>query len=206
MGVVVAARHEQLESASRSSSCCPTRSATRRWSERFLREARAAGSLRSEHVARVIDVGTLETGAPYMVMEYLDGARSRRRAARARTPPGRARPSTTSSRRARRSPRRTRSASSTATSSRRTSSSRGAPTASPLVKVLDFGISKVTGHRRLAQRDHDRHAMMGSPLYMSPEQIRSAQERRRAHRHLGARRHPLRADDRGDAVPGRDPR
>lgn len=41
--------------------------------ERFLREARAAARLRSEHVGRVIDVGTLETGAPFIVMEFLDG-------------------------------------------------------------------------------------------------------------------------------------
>ena len=40
---------------------------------RFEREARAAVKIKSEHVARVIDVGRLETGAPYMVMEYLDG-------------------------------------------------------------------------------------------------------------------------------------
>ena len=40
---------------------------------RFLREARAAVRLRSEHVARVLDVGTSEEGAPYIVMEYLEG-------------------------------------------------------------------------------------------------------------------------------------
>ena len=40
---------------------------------RFLREARAAVRLESEHVARVMDVGTLEDGAPYLVMEYLEG-------------------------------------------------------------------------------------------------------------------------------------
>jgi serine/threonine-protein kinase len=40
---------------------------------RFAREARAAVKITGEHVARVFDVGTLETGAPYMVMEYLDG-------------------------------------------------------------------------------------------------------------------------------------
>ena len=40
---------------------------------RFEREARAAASLRSEHVARVLDVGKLEDGRPYMVMEYLEG-------------------------------------------------------------------------------------------------------------------------------------
>jgi serine/threonine protein kinase len=41
--------------------------------ERFLREGRAATSIRSEHVIRVFDVGTLESGAPYLVLEYLDG-------------------------------------------------------------------------------------------------------------------------------------
>ncbi len=40
---------------------------------RFTREARAAVQITSEHVARVLDVGKLETGAPYIVMEYLDG-------------------------------------------------------------------------------------------------------------------------------------
>ena len=53
-----------------------------------MREARAAVKIKSEHVARVIDVGTLENGAPYMVMEYLEGsdlsalARAARRARR----------------------------------------------------------------------------------------------------------------------------
>jgi serine/threonine-protein kinase len=41
---------------------------------RFEREARAAFKIKSEHVARVIDVGTIKALAvPYMVMEYLDG-------------------------------------------------------------------------------------------------------------------------------------
>jgi eukaryotic-like serine/threonine-protein kinase len=42
--------------------------------QRFLREARAAVQLKSEHVARVLDVGTLDSAAPYIVFEYLDGA------------------------------------------------------------------------------------------------------------------------------------
>src|SRR5690349_11103998 len=42
--------------------------------QRFLREARAAVQLKSEHVARVLDVGTLDTAVPYIVFEYLDGA------------------------------------------------------------------------------------------------------------------------------------
>ena len=41
---------------------------------RLLREAKAAASIQSEHVARVLDVGTLDTGGPFIVMEYLDGS------------------------------------------------------------------------------------------------------------------------------------
>src|SRR3954470_10395920 len=41
--------------------------------ERFMREAQAAAKLRSEYVAHVSDVGALENGTPYMVMEYLEG-------------------------------------------------------------------------------------------------------------------------------------
>ena len=40
---------------------------------RFAREARAACKIKSDHVVRVTDVGTLDSGSPYMVMEYLDG-------------------------------------------------------------------------------------------------------------------------------------
>lgn len=41
--------------------------------ERFLREARAAARIQSEHVGRVLDVGRLDTGEPFIVMEYLEG-------------------------------------------------------------------------------------------------------------------------------------
>jgi serine/threonine-protein kinase len=40
---------------------------------RFLREARAAERIQGEHAARVIEVGTLESGAPFMATEYLEG-------------------------------------------------------------------------------------------------------------------------------------
>ncbi|MBK9264659.1 MAG: serine/threonine protein kinase [Polyangiaceae bacterium] len=40
---------------------------------RFLREARIAATLPSEHIARVSDVGMTETGEPYIVMERLVG-------------------------------------------------------------------------------------------------------------------------------------
>ncbi|MBS2019188.1 MAG: protein kinase [Deltaproteobacteria bacterium] len=40
---------------------------------RFLREAKAACSIKSEYVATVYDVGTLPSGAPFIVIEYLEG-------------------------------------------------------------------------------------------------------------------------------------
>ncbi len=40
---------------------------------RFLREARAAARLASDHVVRILDVDVTDDGAPYMVMERLNG-------------------------------------------------------------------------------------------------------------------------------------
>lgn len=40
---------------------------------RFKREARAASSLVSQHVVRVLDIGTTETKRPFLVMEFLVG-------------------------------------------------------------------------------------------------------------------------------------
>src|SRR5690606_4866368 len=40
---------------------------------RFEREARAAFKIKSPHVARVLDVGRLSDGVPFMVMEFLEG-------------------------------------------------------------------------------------------------------------------------------------
>src|SRR5690348_16135840 len=73
MGYVVAARHLQLEQLVamkflRKSAVENTEAGTR-----FLREAKAVVKLRNEHIAKVYDVGTLETGEPYIVMEYLEG-------------------------------------------------------------------------------------------------------------------------------------
>jgi serine/threonine protein kinase len=77
MGVVVAARHIQLDQKVALKFLLVEALYNAEAVGRFLREARAAVRIMSEHVARVIDVGTLDNGAPYMVMEYLDGVRSR---------------------------------------------------------------------------------------------------------------------------------
>jgi serine/threonine protein kinase len=73
MGVVVAAHHVQLDKRVAIKFLLQDALGNAEAVERFAREARAAVKITSEHVARVIDVGTLETGAPYMVMEFLEG-------------------------------------------------------------------------------------------------------------------------------------
>jgi eukaryotic-like serine/threonine-protein kinase len=73
MGVVVAAMHEQLAQRVAIKMLLPEAKASANALARFTREARAAAAIRGEHVARVLDVGELEGGAPYIVMEYLEG-------------------------------------------------------------------------------------------------------------------------------------
>jgi eukaryotic-like serine/threonine-protein kinase len=74
MGVVVAATHLQLDQRVALKFMLPQGLKLPALVERFAREARAAARLRSDHVARVLDVGTLDSGSPYMVMEYLEGS------------------------------------------------------------------------------------------------------------------------------------
>ena len=74
MGVVVAATHVTLEQRVAIKFLLPHALSNGEAVARFLREARAAVRIKSEHVARVTDVGQLENGAPYMIMEYLEGA------------------------------------------------------------------------------------------------------------------------------------
>jgi eukaryotic-like serine/threonine-protein kinase len=73
MGVVVAALHEQLDERVAIKLLRADRLAQADAVERALREARATVKIQSDHVVRVFDVGTLENGSPYIVMEYLAG-------------------------------------------------------------------------------------------------------------------------------------
>src|SRR5579883_1421918 len=41
--------------------------------ERFINEGVAASQIDSDHVVKVFDVGQLKSGAPYLVMEFLEG-------------------------------------------------------------------------------------------------------------------------------------
>src|SRR5262245_38476486 len=73
MSVVVAATHVDLDQRVALKFMLPGKDRTAEQRQRFLREARAAARLRSQHVARVLDVGTLENDAPYIVLELLEG-------------------------------------------------------------------------------------------------------------------------------------
>jgi serine/threonine-protein kinase len=73
LGLVVAARHLHLDQVVAIKTLRPNALSSKGVAERFLREARLAAKIRSEHVVHVYDVGTMPDGTPYMVMEYLAG-------------------------------------------------------------------------------------------------------------------------------------
>jgi eukaryotic-like serine/threonine-protein kinase len=73
MGVVVGATHLALDEAVAIKMLRPALVFDPDAVARFLREARAASKLKSAHAARVVDVDTLPSGGPYIVMEYLEG-------------------------------------------------------------------------------------------------------------------------------------
>jgi len=174
-GVVVAATHTQL--GQRVALKFLQKDAARQPGvvERFLREAQAAVQIQSEHVARVIDVGTLDQGAPYMVMEFLQGRDlSQVLEAQGALPLQVALDYVLQASEA------LAEAHALGIVHRDLKPANLFLTAradgSPLVKVLDFGISKQLlspgrGHAESLTRTH---GMMGSPLYMAPEQGRSA--------------------------------
>ncbi len=137
--------------------------------ERFVREARAAVKLRSEHVARVLDVGRLPSGEPYMVMEYLEGTTVGALLEAGPLPVDVACNYVVQACEA------IAEAHSLGIVHRDIKPDNLFVTRSvggePLVKVLDFGISKVTEIDGVLTTTS---AMLGTPLYMAPEQMRSA--------------------------------
>jgi eukaryotic-like serine/threonine-protein kinase len=171
MGVVVAATHLQLEQRVALKFLLPQGLADPDIVGRFMREARAAVRLKSEHVARIIDVGTLETGSPFIVMEFLEGQDlSQLLLAQKQLPIPIAVDYILQACDA------VAEAHSLGVVHRDlkpanlflTHNAHGLP----LVKVLDFGISKSLKASDFSMTRTT--AIMGSPAYMSPEQMRSA--------------------------------
>lgn len=73
LAAVLSAVHPELDRRVAIKVLLPEWAGDRRIVERFLREGRAATRIRSEHCVQVYDVGTTESGAPFLVLEYLDG-------------------------------------------------------------------------------------------------------------------------------------
>lgn len=171
MGMVVAATHLELEHRVAIKFMLPAALESAEAGMRFLREARAAGRLTSEHICRVIDVGRFDSGAPYIVMEHLEGY-------------------DLGTLRKRRGPFRIVDAIDYVVQACEGLAEAHAlgiihrdlkpdnlflanrPDGRQIVKVLDFGISKatVTG---ITTRTGD---VMGSPAYMSPEQMQASRD------------------------------
>ena len=74
MGIVALATHLDLNQRVAMKFMIPGKTANPERQQRFLREAQIASRLTTMHVARIIDVGTMPDSAPYMVMEYLQGS------------------------------------------------------------------------------------------------------------------------------------
>ncbi len=174
MGVVLAATHTDLDQPVALKFILPEAISGKDSVERFMREARAVARLKSEHVARVFDVGRDERGHPYMVLELLEGL-DLAKLTKQKGPftvadsveyvlqacEGLVEAHTAGIVHRDLKPQ-------NLFVSRRLNGM-------PLVKVLDFGIAKAVGAAAVGQLAlTDSQAVMGSPLYMAPEHMRSA--------------------------------
>ena len=174
MGVVVRAWHIELEQEVALKFLHPELAMKVDGAERFRREARAAVRIRSDHVARVLDVGTLEgSHIPFIVMEYLQGRDlARELAARGSLPVDEVARHVIEA------------CDAIGEAHTRGIVHRDLKPANlflaersggvQMIKVLDFGISKTLGSGPKGLSITEPATLMGSPGYMSPEQLESS--------------------------------
>jgi serine/threonine-protein kinase len=176
MGLVVAARHLTLDKWVALKLLSAKSRESEEALERFTREARAAAKIQSEHVGRVLDVDTLANGTPFIVMELLEGhdlaeeLRQKQRVGveRAVTVVLQACEAIAEAHAAGVVHRDLKPANLFLSKT---------STDAVAVKVLDFGISKVTRRESITEIDKaltNPSTMLGSPLYMSPEQMKAS--------------------------------
>jgi serine/threonine protein kinase len=174
MGVVLAAKHEGLNTEVAIKLLREAAMGQTDVLGRFLREARAAVSLKSEHVARVFDVGNLEDGRPYIVMERLVGKDFGD--VIEHDPPLAVQQAIDYVLQACEAIAEAHSLGIVHRDLKPKNLflTQGAA-GRPLVKVLDFGISKIDPAHAPGEMQLTRTTeVIGSPSYMSPEQLRSA--------------------------------
>jgi serine/threonine protein kinase len=82
MGVVYGARHEQLNRRAAIKVLHTQLARDKQVAARFVNEARAANALSHPGLVNVFEVGQLQSGSAYIVMEYLDGESLANRLAR----------------------------------------------------------------------------------------------------------------------------
>ena len=142
--------------------------------ERFVREGRLAAQIRSDHVVRVHDVGVLPSGVPFMVMEYLVGHDLGVVVQKGASPVSVAVDYVLQACDALAEAHALQIVHRDIKPANLFLAQR--PSNTPILKIIDFGISKTmpqrtpTGAVGRQTEDGDR---FGTPLYMSPEQLRS---------------------------------
>lgn len=177
MGAVFAARHELLQQKVALKVMLPEHAASPSAAARFLNEARNAARIEGEHVARVLDLGHLENESPFIALELLEGADlAHVLEQRGSLPMAEAVDyllqalEAISQAHALGIVHRDLKPANLFLAQRRDGSQ--------LVKVLDFGISKALNREPEASAGvlTKSSSMLGSPRYMSPEQVRESRE------------------------------
>jgi eukaryotic-like serine/threonine-protein kinase len=172
MGHVVLARHVDLDELVAVKLVSPQHLAKKDLLARFVREAKIAARIKSEHVARVHDVGTLTDGTPFMAMEYLEGHDLATALSSGPLSQAQAVDYVLQACEA------LAAAHALAIIHRDIKPSNlflaRRPDGNKSLKLLDFGISKVVDLEK--QELTGSQAALGSPLYMSPEQLLSARD------------------------------
>jgi serine/threonine protein kinase len=140
--------------------------------ERFLRETTAAARIGNAHVAETFDAGRLESGEPYLLMELLDGETLESRLLRAGPiPPGELADLIYQACEGIQAVHEAGIVHRDLKPDNLFVTSRDGQ---PFVKIIDFGISKFDEGRTGAPGITKDGAAMGTPYYMSPEQVRGA--------------------------------
>ena len=178
MGAVLAGTHLLLEQPVAIKFLLPAFAKNGDMRSRFVREAKSAARLRSDHVTRILDVGAIESGLPYIVMERLQGT-SLDSWLEAHGPV----PVHVAVEWVVQACEAVAEAHAAGVVHRDLKPANlflaEKPNGSVAVKVLDFGISKHLASSTSRPRTADLtgpDTLLGSPHYMSPEQVRDARE------------------------------